>query len=138
MSVAWPVRDWMTPNPYTCTPETTLADAYDIMAEYGFRRLPVVDEGDHLIGLISRSDLQSAGPSTITSLSLFEVNYLWAKLTVTDVLLANPVTVSPEDDIRHAGKLMLDHKLSALPVVDQQRLVGILTETDMLRFVVRQ
>jgi len=130
------VRDWMTAQPYTCTPETTLADANDILDERNFRRLPVVDEAGNLIGMLSRSDLRSASPSSITSLSLFEVNYMWAKLTVSDVMTVELATITPEDSMKHAGELMLTHKVSALPVVEGPRLVGILTETDMLRFLV--
>jgi acetoin utilization protein AcuB len=130
------VRDWMTAHPYTCTPETTLADANDILDERNFRRLPVVDEVGDLIGMLSRSDLRSASPSSITSLSLFEVNYMWAKLTVSDVMTVEVATITPQDSMRQAGELMLAHKVSALPVVEGQRLVGILTETDMLRFLV--
>lgn len=130
------VRDWMTAQPYTCTPETTLADANDILDERNFRRLPVVDEAGDLIGMLSRSDLRSASPSSITSLSLFEVNYMWAKLTVSDVMTVEVATITPQDSMRQAGELMLAHKVSALPVVEGQRLVGILTETDMLRFLV--
>ncbi len=130
----------MTADPYTCPVETTLADASDILAEQGFRRLPVVDEEGNLAGIISRSDLRSASPSSITSLSLFEVNYMWAKLTVSDVMATDPVTVGLEDTMNAAAELMLAHKVSALPVVEPspsgQRLIGILTETDMLRFLV--
>ncbi len=130
------VQEWMTATPYTCTPETTLADANDILDEWGFRRLPVVDEAGDLIGMISRSDLRSASPSSITSLSLFEVNYMWAKLTVADVMTVDVATIAPTDSMKQAGELMLTHKVSALPVVEGRRLVGILTETDILRFLV--
>ena len=130
------VQEWMTATPYTCTPETTLADANDILDEHGFRRLPVVDEMGDLIGMLSRSDLRSASPSSITSLSLFEVNYMWAKLTVSDVMTVDLATITPEDSMKRAGELMLTHKVSALPVVEGRRLVGILTETDILRFMV--
>ena len=130
------VQEWMTATPHTCTPETTLADANDILDERGFRRLPVVDEAGNLIGMLSRSDLRSASPSSITSLSLFEVNYMWAKLTVSDVMAVDVATIAPTDSMKQAGELMLTHKVSALPVVEGRRLMGILTETDILRFLV--
>lgn len=134
------VRGWMTARPYTCPIETTLADANDILDEHGFRRLPVVDEEGNLAGIISRSDLRSASPSSITSLSLFEVNYMWAKLTVSDVMATDPITISPDDTMKRAAELMLANKVSALPViesaVESHKLIGILTETDMLRYLV--
>jgi acetoin utilization protein AcuB len=130
------VRNWMTPHPYTCTAETTLADAHDMMEEYGCRRLPVVDENGKLIGIVTRSDLQQSAPSRITSLSLFELNYLWAKLTVGEVMTPDPVTVAPTDTIKTACERMLQHKVSGLPVVVEGKVVGVLTETDILRLLV--
>ena len=136
------VRSWMTPNPYTCAVETTLADASDILDEHGFRRLPVLDEAGLLAGIISRSDLRSASPSSITSLSLFEVNYMWAKLTVSDVMATELITIGPDDSMKSAAELMLANKVSSLPVVktanegEGHHLVGILTETDILRYLV--
>lgn len=132
------VQEWMTPDPYTCHIEDSLADARDLMAEHRCRRLPVVNHSGHLIGIVSFGDLRQAAPSSVTTLSLFEVNYFWAKLPVTDAMTLNPVTVAPDDTIYTACRLMLEHKISGLPVVVEGKVVGIFTETDVLRFVVEQ
>ncbi len=130
------VQDWMTPAPYTCTPDTSLADVYDVMVEKGFRRMPVVDGEGRLVGIITFGDLRQAAPSSVTSLSLFEINYFWAKLTVKDAMTPGPVTLAPDDTIKRASQLMLEHKISGLPVVSGEKVVGILTQTDILHFLV--
>ncbi len=130
------VQEWMTARPYTCTPDTSLADVYDVMVEKGFRRMPVVDEEGRLVGIITFGDLRQAAPSSVTSLSLFEINYFWAKLTVKDAMTPDPVTLAPDDTIKRASQLMLEHKISGLPVVSGEKVVGILTQTDILHFLV--
>ncbi len=130
------VAQWMTKNPYTCTADASLADARDMMTDYRCRRLPVVDEKEQLIGIVSLGDLRQAAPSSITTLSLFEVNYFWTKLQVTEAMTPDPVTVDPDDTLKVACQRMLDYKISGLPVVIGRKVVGILTETDILRFVV--
>ena len=130
------VKHWMTPNPHTCHHEDSLADARDLMAEHHCRRLPVVDDKDHLIGIVSFGDLRQAAPSTVTTLSLFEINYFWAKLPVSDAMTADPVTVAPDSSIDVACRLMLDYRIGGLPVVVERKVVGIFTTTDVLQFVV--
>jgi CBS domain-containing protein len=130
------VRDWMTPNPVTVGPKSTLPEAHKLMMERDFRRLPVVDRGK-LIGIITLGDVREAGPSSATTLSIFELNYLLAQLTVDKIMTHNPVTVSPDATIRDAAKLMLQHEVGALPVVDADQLVGIITESDIFRLIVQ-
>jgi len=130
------VADWMTPDPYTCTVDVSLADARDMMAEYHCRRLPVVDDEDCLIGILSLGDVRQAAPSSVSSLSLFEINYFWAKLPVRSAMTPNPITLSPMDTVKDACHKMLTHKISGLPVVNDRKVVGIFTETDALRFLV--
>lgn len=130
------VADWMTPNPHTCTVDSSLADARDLMAEHRCRRLPVVNDEGHLIGILSLGDVRQAAPSSVSSLSLFEINYFWAKLSVGSAMTPEPVTIAPTDTVKNACRKMLDHKISGLPVVVDRRVVGIFTETDALRFLV--
>ncbi|RME50393.1 MAG: CBS domain-containing protein [Caldilineae bacterium] len=128
------VQEWMTPDPYVCSPDTSLADARDMMAEYNCRRLPVVDDQGHLVGIVSLGDLRQAAPSSVSSLSLFEISYFWAKLPVRAAMTPNPITIAPTDTIVTACQAMLQHKISGLPVVVDEKVVGIFTETDVLRF----
>ena len=130
------VADWMTPEPYTCAVDASLADARDMMAEYRCRRLPVVDDEGRLIGILSLGDVRQAAPSSVSSLSLFEINYFWAKLPVSSAMTPDPFTLAPTDTIKAACGKMLAHKISGLPVVIDQKVVGIFTETDALRFLV--
>ncbi len=132
------IRDWMTPNPVTIGPKTTVPEAHKIMKERDFRRLPVVDEHGRLIGIVTLGDLREAGPSSATSLSIFELNYLLAQLTVDKIMTREVVTVSPDATIRDAANLMLKHEIGALPVMEDDKLVGIITESDIFRIIVQQ
>jgi acetoin utilization protein AcuB len=120
----------MSNNPVTVSPETTVPDALTLMEKIGIRRLPVVDK-DRLVGIVTLLDLVRASPSQATSLSIWEMNYLLAKLPVRDVMAKTVLTVSPETPIDEAAKLMREHRLGGLPVVSEGKLAGIITETDI-------
>ncbi len=131
------VRDWMTPNPITISPRTTLPEAHQIMKEKRIRRLPVVDENGQLVGIVTLGDVREASPSDATSLSIFELNYLLARLTVDKIMTRKVITVTPDTPIYEAARLMLEHKIGGLPVVEDGRVVGIITESDIFKMVVR-
>lgn len=131
------VGDWMTSHVITITSETTLPEAEKIMRERGVRRLPVVDKG-RLVGIVTRGDIREAQPSDATSLSIWEINYLLWKLKVKDFMTRSVQTIGPEASIGDAAALMLADKISGVPVVDKKgAVVGILTESDIFRLVVR-
>jgi CBS domain-containing protein len=130
------VRDWMTPNPITVGPELSLPDAWQRMKAHNIRRLLVVDQ-DHLVGIVTRGDLRGAQPSEATTLSIFELHYLVGRITLAEIMTRHPVTVSPTTTIQEAARLMLQHKVAGLPVVDEGRVVGIITESDIFRLVVK-
>ncbi|HET9495853.1 MAG TPA: CBS domain-containing protein, partial [Chloroflexia bacterium] len=110
----------------------------NMMMQKSIRRLPVVDHG-RLVGIVTLGDLREARPSPATSLSIYELNYLLAKLTVGQVMTHNPLTVSPHTPIPTAARIMLEHKVSGLPVVDEdKRPVGIITESDIFRMLIDQ
>jgi CBS domain-containing protein len=129
------VRDWMTPDPVTVSPETTMRLAQKIMLEHGFRRLPVVQH-NRVVGIVTHGDIREAEPSDASSLSIYEINFLVGKLDVKEIMTRRPVTVSPDAPIAVAAQLMLEHKIGGLPVVEGDRLVGIITETDICRLLV--
>lgn len=131
------VRDWMTPNPITISPQTSLHDAGRLMKQQNIRRLPVVHLGD-LVGIVSWGDVREASPSDATSLSVWELHYLLAKLSVDDIMTREVITVGPGETIQDAARLMLQHKISSLPVVEGGRVVGIITESDIFRAVVQE
>jgi acetoin utilization protein AcuB len=131
------VREWMTRQVMTVAPHTTLRSAHQIMKDNHIRRLPVLDEG-RLVGIITIGDVREASPSDATSLSIWELNYLWAQLTVEKVMTSRVITVGPDTPILDAAELMLEHKVSGLPVVDDKgKLVGILTESDIFKMLVK-
>ena len=131
------VRDWMTPNPITVTPSTTVPEANTLMKQGRIRRLPVVENGK-LVGIVTLGDIREASPSDATSLSIYELNYLVAQLTVEKIMTKDPVTIDPNASIKKAAKLLLEHKIGSLPVLDGGVLVGIITESDIFRVLVRE
>ena len=130
------IRDLMTEKPITVDLNTPVLDARQIMLGKRIRHLLVTD-GPKLAGMVTDRDIRLNLPSPATSLSVWEINYLLARLTVESVMTKALVTVSPGWDPRDAAVLMLDHKIGALPVVDDGQLVGIITETDLLRAYVK-
>ncbi len=130
------VKDWMTGKVVTISPDLTLPEAHEIMKKRKIRRLPVVENGG-LVGIITLGDLREAGPSDATTLSVFEMNYLLARLKVGEIMTKDPLTVSPQTSLTDAAKLMLHHKIGGLPVVEGNTAVGIITESDIFRAYVR-
>ncbi|MBC8170257.1 MAG: CBS domain-containing protein [Anaerolineae bacterium] len=130
------IKTWMTSPVITITPDTPITDADRFMQEKHVRRLVVVDD-DQIVGLITKGDIREAKPSDATTLSIWELNYLLAQLTVDRVMTRKLFTVHPDESISRAARLMLEHKISGLPVVDQAgKLIGIITESDMFRMLI--
>ncbi len=125
------VKNRMTTNPFTVTPENTVPEAIDVMTSRRVRHLPVVSDG-RVVGVLSHSDIAEAGPSRATTFSAGEVNYLLAKLRVAKVMTRDPITISPDSLLEEAAVLMRDNKIEMLPVVADGRLVGVLTESAIL------
>jgi CBS domain-containing protein len=131
------VREWMTSPVITVTPDTSISLAHKIMKDNGVRRLVVVDPEDYVKGIITIGDVREASPSDAVTLSIWELNYLWAQLTVEKIMTSPVITVQADEPILNAAKLMLAKKVSGLPVVDAVgRVVGMLTESDIFRLVV--
>jgi len=126
------VRDWMTPNPTTITPDTPVLDAIKLLKDQGYRRLPVVENGK-LVGIVTDKDLKDAMPSKATTLSVWELNYLLSKLTVAEVMAKPVITVEAEEPLEEAALLMEEYRIGGLPVLDKGELVGIITITDVLK-----
>ncbi len=131
------VRDLMTASPITVPRSTTVVDARALMAKSRIRHLLVVDDG-RLAGIVTDRDIRLNLASPATSLSVWELNYLLARLTVEQTMTSPVITIHPDRDAREAAQLMLEHKIGALPVIDGHRLIGIITETDILRAFVNE
>ncbi|NIS63292.1 MAG: CBS domain-containing protein [Proteobacteria bacterium] len=128
------VRDIMTENPLTVDSETSIFDAKKIMKENNIRRLPVVDKGK-LVGMVTERMILEASPSPATSLSIHELHYLISKMKVKEIMVKNPITISPDTTFEEALLLGQEKRIGAFPVVDKEKLVGITTESDLVRFI---
>lgn len=123
----------MTACPTTVSSATTIVDALQIMRSNKFRRLPVVDNGK-LVGIVTDRDLKEVSPSPATSLSIFEINYLLAKMQVKDIMTRKVLTINVAATIEEAALVMYNCKIGGLIVVDDTgAVVGILTETDVFK-----
>ncbi len=142
------VTDVMTPEPVTVMPEDSLRLARDRMAEGGFRRLPVVQSG-RLVGIVTDRDLRRATNSPFVLRERWYDDLILDQVKVWGAMTANPVTVDASAPLVAAARLMRDHKIGGLPVVqaaahspidpgvqDEGRLVGIITETDLLDYLI--
>jgi CBS domain-containing protein len=131
------VQEWMSTDVIVITPDTTLPEAHQIMTNEEIRRLPVVDKDGHLVGIVTLGDIRSAEPSPATSLSIWEMNYLLTNLKIEKIMTRNPKTIRADATIGEAARMMLEHRISGLPVVDaDHRVVGVITESDIFTMVV--
>jgi CBS domain-containing protein len=131
------IRELMTGSVITVHPETPVLEARDLMTRERIRHLLVTEPDGALSGIVTDRDIRLNLPSRATSLSVWEINHLLTKLTVGEVMTRSVITIGPDRPARDGARIMLDHKIGALPVVDGGRLVGIITETDLVRAFVR-
>jgi acetoin utilization protein AcuB len=129
------VKEMMTKNPVTIEPDTLVLDAQKIMKQKNIRRLPVVEKGK-LVGIVTKHDLLEAGPSPTTPVSLHELNYLLSKMKVKEIMEKNPVAITPNTPFEDALRIGQERKIGSFPVVDKGKLVGIATESDIVRFLI--
>ena len=127
------IRQLMSGGLITVRPETPVLEARDLMAREKIRHLLVTDGGGALAGIVTDRDIRLNLPSQATSLSVWELNHLLTKLTVERVMTRSVITVGPDRPARDGAQLMLDRKIGALPVLEDGHLVGIITETDIVR-----
>jgi len=130
------VQDVMQTKLVTATPETTLPEALRLTGQRGVRHLPVLD-GEQLVGILSDRDLKRAMASPATSLEAHELTYLLDRLRVGEIMTRTVITIGRMFPIEAAAGRMVQEKIGALPVTDGERLVGLVTETDVLRLFVR-
>ncbi len=130
------VRHLMTTTPVTSSPDTTVREAERLMPQERVHHLLVVADGQ-LVGLLADHDVQTVLPSPATSLSKWELLYLLDKLTVREAMTSDVVTVAPDYPVSEAVRLMLAHRIGALPVVEVQQVVGIFTRSNILQAVYR-
>jgi len=130
------VRDRMTHDPTTVTTETTLKDAIELIRSKPFRHLPVLDKNDHLVGVVTEKSLVYAAPTPITTLSIFEVDYVLSRVKIGQIAHRPVITVEPGFPIEEAARIMVDNRIGCLPVVEEGKLVGIISDTDIFHVLV--
>src|SRR5574337_242946 len=126
------VRDRMKRDPVTIKKDDSFRYALKLIRKEGIRHLPVLD-GKRLVGILTDRDLRQAAPSPATTLEVHELNYLLERLKTEAIMTKQVIAVAPDSGLLEAAKLLLAHKIGCLPVVEQEELVGIITEGDLLR-----
>ncbi|MEW5783629.1 MAG: CBS and ACT domain-containing protein [Bacillota bacterium] len=129
------VRDYMTLNPITVKPEDSVGDALKLLKDHSIRRLPVVTR-DGMVGIVTEQDLLKASPSAATSLSVWEINYLFPKIKIKDIMTKDIITVSPDAVLEEAALIMRENNISSLPVMIDGKLMGIITESDIFKALI--
>jgi acetoin utilization protein AcuB len=130
------IRDIMTTNVVTVEEKTFINEARKIMEAHRIRRLPVMRK-DKLVGLVTNHMLLEASPSSATSLSMHELYYLLAKMTVKEIMVKNPYTISPDMPAEEALQLGQEKGYGAFLVMEDDRLVGVVTESDIVRVMTK-
>ena len=131
------VKDWMQKDVITGDRRMGMLDAHKLMRDHNIRRLPVVKGKNKLVGIVTRSDIRKAEPSGATTLNMWEMNYLLAKLQLREIMTKDVLTCKDDDTIKFVATTMQEKKIGALPVVDEKgRVVGIITESDIFRVLI--
>jgi acetoin utilization protein AcuB len=125
------VRDFMKTEVIRVDVKTPVMAALDIMKQNKIKRLPVTKNGK-FVGLVTRAMIRDASPSAATSLSVYELNYLISKMTVGEIMVKDPITVSPNLPVEEAIWLGKKHGVGAFPVMENNELAGIITESDII------
>ena len=130
------VQGWIANKVISVDEETSMMKAYTLMKENNIRRLPVVRKGK-LVGIVTDTDLKEACPSTATTLDIYEINYLLSEVKVKESMSKDVVYVKPDETVEFAAVLMLENKISGLPVVnDKLNLIGVITQTDIFKALI--
>lgn len=128
------VKDHMTKNPVTVTPDTSVSKVLELMQRGHFHRVPVVDANGILKGLITEGVVTEASGQNTTSLSIFELNYLLSRTSVEEIMIKDVKTITEDQFVEQAAQVMLDGSINVLPVVDEaNKVIGIITEKDIFK-----
>ena len=131
------VKGWMTTDVITVDEDASMMKASIIMKEKKIRCLPVVNTKGELVGIVSDRDLKDAAPSKATTLDVYELNYLLSSIKIKDLMTTNLAYVRPDETVEFAAILMLENKISSLPVINNKgRLIGIVTQTDIFKVLI--
>ena len=130
------VRERMTRNPIFIRPDTPVTEAQALMKREKIHHLPVLDKEEKLVGIVTEKDLLYASPSVATTLSVYEMTSLLAKLKVEKVMSREVISVAEDVPLEEAARIMADRRIGGLPIVRGKAVVGIITESDLFRIFI--
>ncbi|HNX31285.1 MAG TPA: CBS and ACT domain-containing protein [Holophaga sp.] len=125
------VRELMTPKPVVVAPEMPVPEALSLMRGRKIHQLPVVDNKGKLVGVVTEQDLLHASASSVSTLSVWELPTLLAKITVEMVMVKNVYSVTGDTPVEEAARIMSDKGIGCLPVVDKDTMIGLVTKSDL-------
>ncbi|RLD03733.1 MAG: hypothetical protein DRI56_12025 [Chloroflexota bacterium] len=127
------VKGRMTPNPVVVSPNTSYNEALHLMRNNGIKHLPVLNKKDELVGIVAHADMLEAEPSPVTTLSVYEMASLLEKVTISKIMTSPVYAVEEDCSITNAAKFMIEKEIGCLPVIRNGELVGIITDTDVVK-----
>lgn len=130
------VKERMTKNPIFIRPDTPVTEAQALMKREKIHHLPVLDKDEKVVGIVTEKDLLYASPSVATTLSVYEMTSLLAKLKVEKVMSRDVITITEDVPLEEAARIMADHRIGGLPIVRGKTLVGVITESDLFRLFI--
>ena len=130
------VKNWMSKNVITIDANDSMQDAMKLLKKHGIRRLPVMQK-NKLVGIVTDRDLKKASASDATTLEIHELLYLLSQIKVKDIMTKDPITVPPDYTVEETAQLLLENKISGVPVMDAGgKVVGTITQTDLFRVLI--
>lgn len=131
------ISEWMTKDPITATPDSSLMQATKLMKENQIRRLPIIDDAGKLVGIVSDRDIRAASPSQATTLEVHEMYYLLSELKLKSIMTKKPLSVKATDTVERAALIMTENRIGGLPVVDDaDKVVGVISDMDVFRVLI--
>jgi acetoin utilization protein AcuB len=130
------VSDWMTTKVFTVKQNDNISDAIKLLKEKKVKHLPVVENGDKVVGILSDRDIKDYTPSKVSTFDIHELNYILFTTKVAKIMVKNVITAVPDMPIEEAAMVMYDKNIGCLPVVDKGKLIGIISDKDLFRVLV--
>ncbi len=130
------VSDWMTKKVYTVTQNDSISDAIKLLKEKKVKHLPVVKDDSRIVGILSDRDIKDYTPSKVSTFDIHELNYILFTTKVSKIMVKNVITAAPDMPIEEAAMTMYDKNIGCLPVVDEDKLIGIISDKDLFRVLV--
>ncbi len=130
------VSDWMTRKVFTVTQDDSISSAIKLLKEKKIKHLPVVKKDNGLVGILSDRDIKEYTPSKASTFDIHELNYILFTTKVKEIMIKNVITAPPNMAIEEAAMIMYDNNIGCLPVVDNNKLVGIISDKDIFRVLV--